>query len=70
MKNVLIVGPALDFSAGGVETYLINTLSRMERTSYNITFFPGRIAADSERRAVLEVYWSTMRLVYLLLKPC
>lgn len=56
MKKILIVGPALDFAAGSVEIYRINTLSRMDRSSYDITFFPDRIAADSERKAVLEVY--------------
>lgn len=48
MKKILIVGPSLDFAAGGVETYLINTLGEMDRSSYDITFFsPGKIATEA-----------------------
>lgn len=43
-EKILIVGPLADVAAGGVEIYLINALGRMERSSYDITYFaPGKI---------------------------
>ena len=68
MKKILIVGPALDFAAGGVEIYLINTLSRMDRSSYDITFFsPGKIVSET---AAKKLDGLVDRSIYLGLDIC
>lgn len=46
MKKILIIHHSQGLFAGGVETYLINILSRMDRSSYDITFLvPGKITS-------------------------